>query len=58
MNFVQNHCSGHATGLDIKEMVKEINPKILFPIHTEFPGVFRKFGIKTRLIKYGKEYKL
>jgi ribonuclease J len=56
LNFVQNHCSGHATGLDIKEMVKEINPKVLFPIHTEFPGVFRKFGIKNRIVKYGKEY--
>jgi ribonuclease J len=58
LNFVQNHCSGHATGLDIKEMVKEINPKILFPIHTEFPGVFRRFGVKNKLVKYGKEYKI
>jgi len=58
MNLVQNHCSGHATGLDIKEMVKEINPKVLFPIHTEFPGVFRRFGVKNKLVKYGKEYKI
>jgi ribonuclease J len=58
MNLVQNHCSGHATGLDIKELVKEINPKVLFPIHTEFPGVFRKFGVKNRIVKYGREYKI
>ena len=58
MNFVQNHCSGHATGLDIKELIKEINPKVLFPIHTEFPGVFRKFGVNNKLVKYGKEYKI
>jgi ribonuclease J len=58
LNFVQNHCSGHATGSDIKEIVKEVNPKVLFPIHTEFPGAFRRFGIKNKLVKYGKEYKI
>ena len=57
LNFVQNHCSGHATGTDIKEMVKTIAPNVLFPVHTEFPGVFRRFA-RTKVVKYGKEYKL
>jgi ribonuclease J len=57
MNFVQNHCSGHATGADIREIVKTIAPKTLFPVHTEFPRVFRKFA-KTKSVKYGKEYKI
>ncbi|MFH1229005.1 MAG: MBL fold metallo-hydrolase [Candidatus Aenigmatarchaeota archaeon] len=56
MDFVQNHCSGHATGADIMEIVKSVNPKTLFPIHTEYPGVFRKFGVKNKVVKYGIEY--
>jgi ribonuclease J len=56
LNFVQNHCSGHAPGSDIREIVKTVNPKVLFPVHTEYPGVFRQFGLKNRLVKYGKEY--
>jgi ribonuclease J len=58
LDFVQNHCSGHATGADIEELVKRVSPKALFPIHTEYPGVFRKFGIKNKLVKYGREYKV
>ena len=35
------HASGHASGDEIKEMIKEINPTILIPIHTEHPEFFR-----------------
>ena len=58
LEFVQNHCSGHATGADIAEIVKTVNPKALFPVHTDFPGVFRRFGVKNKIVKYGKEYKI
>jgi ribonuclease J len=37
------HCSGHASGKDIREMVKAINPKELVPIHTEHSELFEKF---------------
>ncbi len=58
LKFVQNHCSGHASGSDIREMVNEIKPKKVFPVHTEFPGVFRRFGIKSKMVKEGKKYKI
>lgn len=29
------HGSGHANGSEIMNMVKEIEPEILYPIHTE-----------------------
>jgi len=34
------HASGHATGNEIRAMIKEINPEILIPIHTEHPDMF------------------
>lgn len=54
----KSHCSGHAPGEDLKEIVREINPKVLFPIHTEHPGMFRGISRKVRLVKEGREYSL
>ena len=34
------HASGHASGDEIKKMIKEINPAKLIPIHTEHPELF------------------
>ena len=34
------HASGHASGPEIKEMIKEIKPKEVIPIHTEHPEMF------------------
>jgi ribonuclease J len=58
LRFVQSHCSGHISGTDLKELIKSISPKELYPIHTEYPGIFRKLSIKTRIVKEGKVYKL
>jgi ribonuclease J len=58
LKFVQSHCSGHINGSDLKELIKNVTPKVLFPIHTEHPGIFRTLSIQTRMIKEGKRYKL
>jgi ribonuclease J len=34
------HASGHASGYEIKEMIKQINPTVLIPIHTENSDLF------------------
>lgn len=34
------HASGHATGPEIRDMVLEIDPRIIVPIHTEHPETF------------------
>ncbi len=36
------HCSGHANGKEIREMIQTINPKELMPIHTKQPELFEK----------------
>ena|GEM_PF-464961 len=58
LRFVQSHCSGHINGSDLKSLIQTIKPRLLYPIHTNYPGIFRGFGIKTRLVKEGKTYKL
>ncbi len=54
MIFVQSHASGHATGEEIKQMVKEINPDVLYPIHTEHPEMMKGIAKQTQLVDYGK----
>jgi len=34
------HASGHASGPEIKQLIHDINPKVVFPIHTENPEFF------------------
>ena len=58
MNFVQSHCSGHINGADLMDMIKEIDPKELYPIHTEKPELFKKLKTKTVIVKEGKDYKI
>ena len=58
LRFVQSHCSGHICGPDLMKLVKDINSKELYPIHTEHPDLFSKLDMKTIMIKEGKKYKL
>ena len=34
------HASGHASGAEIAQLIRDINPRAVFPIHTEDPGAF------------------
>jgi ribonuclease J len=58
IKMFRTHVSGHASGTLLKKAIKKIKPKVLFPVHTEHPGMFRKFGVKTKIVKYGREYKV
>ena len=49
------HSSGHASGPAIFDMIKSINPKKLFPIHTVKPEFFKDLkNLKIVFPKYGK----
>ena len=37
------HCSGHIMPTEIKQAIREISPKRLFPIHTEHPELFGRY---------------
>ncbi|MFH1977961.1 MAG: MBL fold metallo-hydrolase [Candidatus Aenigmatarchaeota archaeon] len=58
VRLFQSHCSGHMSGQELKELITKVNPKTLFPIHTEHPGLFRDLTSKTKMIKEGVEYKI
>ena len=58
LHFVQSHCSGHINGEDLKNVLTQIKPKKLFPVHTEHPQQFQKIDLNTVMIKEGKTYKL
>ena len=58
IEFFQSHCSGHINGDDLKELIKTVHPKKLYPIHTEHPKLFKKLPSKTIMVKEGKTYKL
>ena len=38
----QCHCSGHARGNDLLQIVEEINARTLYPIHTTHPEIYKK----------------
>ena len=56
------HVSGHIMPLQLKAILKEVNPARTFPIHTENTGLFAKFlrdlKSQTVLTEKGKEYRI
>ena len=53
------HSSGHANGPALFEMIKEINPKKLYPIHTKNPDYFKNLKqMKIIYPKYNKKFSL
>jgi len=37
------HCSGHIMPSELKTSIEQIHPRRLFPIHTEYPGLYGKY---------------
>jgi ribonuclease J len=56
------HVSGHIMPLQLKIILKDIDAKKIFPIHTENAGLFANFvrdmKSQTVLIEKGKEYRI
>ena len=58
IKFHQLHASGHLNGKELTELIKQVKPKRLFPIHTENPHLFEKIEENTVIVKKGKKYRL
>jgi len=58
IKFHQLHASGHLDRKELKEMVERVNPKKLFPIHTENPHLFSEVNKNTVLVRKAKHYPL
>jgi ribonuclease J len=50
LKFCQLHASGHASRKEIMDIIKEIKPQRVIPIHTEHPELFRKL-LKFKVIE-------
>jgi ribonuclease J len=57
--YEQIHSSGHASGPEIKQLIEDINPKLVFPVHTEHPELFvAPPGARVEIPQTGKSYRL
>lgn len=55
------HCSGHIMPGELKATIERIEPRKLFPIHTEYPGLYAKYMsdvAKIELPSKGRRYEL
>ncbi len=54
------HTSGHCFRDELFEFIEEVEPDVLFPIHTEHPGEFLELGKRMRveIVEEGREYGL
>jgi ribonuclease J len=55
------HCSGHIMPSELKANIQRINPRKLFPIHTEHPALYAKYvadSAKVETPAKGRRYEL
>jgi ribonuclease J len=41
-SFRRRHVSGHASRPELEELIEKLNPRIIMPIHSEHPELFKK----------------
>jgi ribonuclease J len=58
INFHQLHASGHMNRKQLEERINRVNPKKLFPIHTENPRLFKEKCCNVQEIELEKQYVL
>ncbi|MEE8359115.1 MAG: MBL fold metallo-hydrolase RNA specificity domain-containing protein, partial [Candidatus Hydrothermarchaeales archaeon] len=58
LEFHQVHASGHCSKDEIFEVLKKIDPKRIFPIHTEYPKMFKDVFSNVQLVEKGKKYEI
>ncbi|MCK4443337.1 MAG: hypothetical protein KAW09_02260, partial [Thermoplasmata archaeon] len=56
MHHHQYHASGHCSMDEIKSIIKDVNPKVVVPIHCEEPKLFEKMAKKVKLSVKGKKF--
>ncbi len=51
MKYHQLHASGHASKEEIFDIIKEINPKKVIPVHTKHPELFKETGFEIIILE-------
>lgn len=55
VNFVYAHTTGHAFVEDLRRLAGAIDPKILIPVHTDYPQAFEEYFQNVVQIEDGQE---
>jgi len=58
MHFHQLHASGHLNKDQLVDLIKHIQPKQVFPVHTENQQLFGHYFKNAQMIESAKEYSL
>ena len=58
MHFHQLHASGHLNKDQLVDLINRIQPKQVFPVHTENQQMFLHYFKNAQTIEYAKEYSL
>ena len=56
LEFYQAHCSGHAPRSELLEIIRKINPKKLYPVHTEHPEIFAKYFDNVVIVEKNRKF--
>ena len=54
LKFEYAHTSGHLHQQDLERFISELNPKVVVPIHTEHPELFRQWARKVQVPHLGE----
>lgn len=58
LEMYQSHASGHASRFNIKQFIEDVNPRTVFPIHTEHPELFMGIIRDPIIPVQGKKYEI
>jgi ribonuclease J len=59
MSISSTHVSGHASGPQLKQFIKQVSPKTIIPIHTESATTYEKWTNSAHILKCaGESYSL
>ncbi len=53
-SLIKPHASGHISGKELEGVIKKLNPRVLIPIHTENPKLFKHFHKNVLFVKNNK----
>jgi ribonuclease J len=56
MHFHQLHASGHLSRDQLVDVIKYVQPKRVFPVHTENQQMFGNYFENVQPMELGKEY--
>jgi len=49
--FERAHISGHISGKELEEFIKNIKPDLIIPIHTDYPEEFEKIHTNVKIVE-------